>query len=100
MVIFVEQKIAYSLKDSEDKTKKATGGAHAYYKEIMVADPEHVEANLYAKPATAIGNIILKKDTTQKVTYYLWLDGADDQCFNACAGQKLSVAFSYTVKAN
>ena len=81
-------------------TQKATGGAHAYYKEIMGTDPAHVEENLYTKTATAIGNITLKANTPQKVTYYLWLDGADDQCFNACAGQKLSVAFSYTVKAN
>jgi len=83
-------------------TSKATAGAHAYYTEIMATAPSHVEADLYtAQQGTAsIGNITLTANTPQKVTYYLWLDGADDQCFNSCAGQNLSVSFSYTVKAN
>ena len=77
----------------------ATGGAHAYYEEIMGTAPAYVEKDLYTKTATAIGNITLAANTPQKVTYYLWLDGADDQCFNCCAGQDFTVAFSYTVQA-
>lgn len=73
----------------------ASEGAHDYYAEIQKAAATHTTP--YGSSATAIGTITLAANTPQKVTYYAWLDGADDQCFNCCAAQSFTFAFSYTV---
>ena len=75
---------------------EATGGAQGYYNEIAGATLSGEATSSYAT-TNGFANITLAENTPYLLVYHLWLDGADDQCFNACAGQTFSVAFDYTV---
>ena len=77
---------------------EATGGAQAYYNEIAGATLTGEATTSYAT-TNGFANMTLEANTPYLLVYHLWLDGADDQCFNACAGQTFSVAFDFTVTA-
>ena len=77
---------------------EATAGAINYYEAITGNTLTEAAKETYAA-ANQFGNLTLVANTPYKLVYHLWLDGADDQCFNACAGQTFTVAFDYTVTA-
>lgn len=77
---------------------EATAGARNYYEAITGYKLTDAAKTTY-DASNAFANITLVANTPYKLVYHLWLDGADDQCFNACAGQTFSVAFDYTVTA-
>jgi len=75
----------------------ATGGAHNYYNFMTgktLADATKVVYG--ATGATALGQLSLTAGIPVRLYYSVWLDGAMDNCFNACQGQSLSIAFDYT----
>ena len=76
----------------------ATAGARQYYEEITGYELTSAAEALYVD-ADSFGDFTMVANTPYLLVYHLWLDGADDQCFNACAGQKFTVAFDYTVTA-
>ena len=84
------------------KTPTPNGGAKDYYEEMskltLTADSDVDPTQAYA-PATAkaFTTVSLAANTPKKLEYYLWLDGGNDKCFNACEQQTFSVEFSYTV---
>ena len=83
--------------DIANYARIATAGAHNYYTEIQGA-PSHITPYGEATTTNELGDITLVANVPQKLTYYVWLDGADDQCFNSCAAQQFTFAFSYTVQ--
>lgn len=81
--------------------RKATGGAHNYFTEIMGYAPAYsaVRYNDSASGYSAFENITLTANTPVKLEYRIWLDGGDDQCLNPCVSQQFEFEFSYTVTA-
>ena len=79
--------------------RKATGGAHDYFEEIMGYAPAYsaVRYNAASSGFSAFENISLTANTPVKLEYRIWLDGGDDQCLNPCVSQQFEFEFSYTV---
>jgi len=77
---------------------QATGGAQAYYEDLTGYKLTSAAKTTY-DASNSFADLSLDANTPYLLVYHLWLDGADDQCFNACAGQTFSVAFDYTVTA-
>ena len=90
--------------------KAADGNAHTYYKEVqgwydatLNDNAGGYTHNLWAEedPAvttslTAFSQIHLTT-TALAITYTIWLDGGDTDCFNSCANQTIDFAIKYTV---
>jgi len=79
-----------------------TTGAVNYYEEITgntLTDNGQIKAKTPFTNNTAMTTISLAANTPKKLEYYLWIDGADEACFNACELQSFTVEFSYTVSA-
>ena len=84
-------------------SRVATGGAAAYFTEIMGYAP-YTSAVAYSTSGTGatgttFGNISLQADKPVKLEYRIWLDGGDDQCLNPCVDQNFEFEFSYTITA-
>jgi len=80
-----------------ENAKIATAGAQTYYDAISEVD---LAAGAKAqKSGTALSTITLNNMKPVLVEFYLWIDGADDACFNACENQSFSVAFEFQVNA-
>ena len=47
----------------------------------------------------AAGNLELEAGLPYKLTFNIWLDGGDTDCFNCCAGQNITVDFSFAVNS-
>lgn len=78
--------------------KEADGiNAHTYYKVIKGADPSITTEVEGVSAATAIAMPALVAGTAVKLTFKVWLEGADQQCFNACAGQSFKFAFDFAL---
>ena len=73
----------------------ATGGAQAYYHEITGNTLSGTAATTAYAPTAMDATFNVDKDQVVLLTYYLFLDGADPLCFNACEKQNLSVEFSF-----
>ena len=73
------------------------GAAHGYYFDVTGEAPHTTAA---ASAGTSWGNISLTANTAKKLKFIFWLEGADDECFDSCAGQTVSFAFNYTLVAN
>lgn len=69
-------------------------GAHGYYAAIMGEAPSDVEA---AAATESWGTIALTADTAVKLTFVIWLDGADISCYDGCAGQSFQFDFDFTI---
>lgn len=80
-------------------TTQPAGGARAYYEAISELDLTEALEKPFT-PAAAIGNVTIPSLAPVRLDYYLFIDGADDQCFNACENQTFTVEFSYQVAAN
>ena len=75
--------------------KTATTYAQEYYEEIT--GTELTVAQKTSATPSSIGNITIKVGAPVLLEFYLWLDGADQVCFNACEQQSFSVDFSFAV---
>ena len=80
-----------------ENAKIATAGARAYYDAISEVD---LQADAKAQfSGTKLSTITLDNMKPMLLEFYLWLDGADDACYNACETQAFSVEFEFQVKA-
>jgi hypothetical protein len=70
-----------------------TSGAHDYYN--LFADTALTSAETTQATLTAFTTFSLTAGVPVRLDYYLYLDGADEACFNSCAGQGISVAFEF-----
>jgi hypothetical protein len=72
------------------------GAAHGYFKDVTGAAPADTEP---ASAATSWGNISLAANSAKKLTFTFWLEGADTECFDSCAGQTVQFTFDFLLAA-
>jgi len=51
---------------------------------------------LVAGVSTKTTNLHVTKNTAAKLTFYIWLEGTDNQCFDSCSGQAFEIAFQFS----
>ena len=103
---------ASSLLNSSTLTsgKAAGGNAHDYYKNVQGWDADGdgtYDHTLWAEAAPAVTqknsaditafSTVHLTTTALAITYTIWLDGGDTDCFNSCANQTIDFAIKYTV---
>ena len=79
-----------------------TIGAGLYYSNVMGASelPEHTKLTKAADEyttATLVTN--LEAGQVGKIRMYIWLEGWDEDCFDAVLGQSMEMIFSFTTQA-
>ena len=92
-VIKTKNTVEWSL--AKASVPLATGGAQAYYTEITGNTLSGTPATTNFAPTGMAASFNLDANRVTLLTYYLFLDGADPLCFNACETQSLSVDFSF-----
>ena len=105
--IWVEQLDGTSKTYKAASTTGTGGNAHNYYNAVKDATTAAITAaaqqtvnvrnngGTASGASTALGNISLTGGTAKMVTYTIFLDGGDVDCFNACVGQGISFALSF-----
>lgn len=73
-------------------TTSAGGDAHAYYTAVTGYIPWATTT-----PSSSLGTISTTADTQQKITYTIYLDGADLDCYNSCAGYDIAFDLQFTI---
>ena len=68
--------------------------AHGYYYDVTGEYPDTMTA---ATAETSWSNITLSANTAKKLKFTFWLEGADAECFDSCAGQTINFSFSFTL---
>lgn len=86
-----------SGKGFPENAKIATAGALNYYNDISEVDLAADAKKQHA--GNALSTITLNNMKPMLLEFYLWIDGADDACYNACETQSFSVEFEFQVKA-
>lgn len=66
--------------------------AHTYYEAVT---GEEIAAKYKVEPATSGSFTVQATTTAKKLTWTIWLAGNDVDCYNSCAGQSFTVAFTY-----
>ena len=101
MAIWTEQ-LDGSTKTYVPANTATTGGnAHNYYNAVKDKTAAAITANAQKTvavrnaAATSLANISLEANTPKMVTYTIFLDGGDTDCFNACVGQQISFALEF-----
>jgi len=72
------------------------GAAHGYYKDVTGEAPNHVTPTT---ATTSWGTISLTANTAVKLKFVFWLEGADTECFDSCAGQEIEFTFDFALAA-
>jgi len=79
------------------------GKAHAYYNEVMETDltTDAITAGKalttkYTKEAVTTLNATGTNDTARKLTFYVYLNGWNDFCYDACQGQTFNLKLEFT----
>jgi len=91
--------VAGSLKGTTTITPDAGGNAHTYYKNVagltaQTLFAESPETGAYVK--ASFSNIALSTTATA-ITYQIFLEGGDTDCFNSCAGQNFAFELQFQV---
>lgn len=80
-----------------ENAKIANAGALKYYDAISEVDLKADAKEQFT--SNALSTITLDNMKPMLLEFYLWIDGADDACYNACETQSFSVEFEFQVKA-
>ena len=75
-----------------DTTSLADGNAHAYYSAVTGYTPWALETEI-----SGLGVIPTTENVGKKVTYTIYLDGADTDCYNSCAGWDIAFNLQFTI---
>jgi len=90
--------VAGALKGTSNITPTSGGNAHTYYKSVAGINntlfAEAPESGAYVK--SSFSQIHLTT-TPLAITYQIFLDGGDEDCFNSCAGQDFTFTVTYNV---
>ena len=94
--IYDLQKIAteYEVNVQSVKEEDLTTDAHAYYNQIM---GKAANDTTPAEAETTWANYTLEANKAVKLTFFIWLDGADKSCFDSCVGQNFTFTLSFSV---
>lgn len=69
------------------------GNAHNYYQAVLGEAPV-LATELTGSTTTQTITVVAGQET--KLSFYIWLEGTDTDCFDSCSGQSFSLAFSFT----
>jgi len=72
------------------------GAAHGYYADVTGSAPTDTEP---AAATTSWGNIALTGNVAKHLQFTFWLEGADTECFDSCAGQTVQFTFDFLLAA-
>lgn len=91
--------VAGTLKGTTNITPDEGGNAHTYYKNVAGLTDKNLfaeapESGSYVK--SAFSNIHLTTEALE-ITYQIFLDGGDADCFNSCAGQSFAFDIKFEV---
>ena len=75
-----------------DASTVTGGNAHTYYNSVVGVAPWNVTALTTGTLAT-----INSTSTATKLSYDIWLEGADTDCFNSCAQWNFDIQMYFTV---
>jgi len=75
-------------------TQGSKGAAHDYY-EAVTGETLTTDQVTPAAATESWGTISLTADTPVKLKFVFWLEGADPECFDSCAGQNISFTFDF-----
>lgn len=101
MAIWTEQLDGTTKTYAAANTDVTGGNAHNYYDAVKDASAHVLTADAKTtvatrnSGATSLANISLTANTAKMVTYTIFLDGGDTDCFNACVGQNISFALEF-----
>ena len=70
------------------------GNANGYYKAVLGSDSKIVEAAT-TTVSTTVTPITVAANQETKLSFYIWLEGSDAQCFDSCSGQTFELHFSF-----
>lgn len=105
--LYVQQKqdstISYMACSNGTKANTTTAGlgsAHAYYKTIAELTDKTLWAEAPITTSTSFGALTLAANTEYHMYYTFFLDGGDEQCFNACENQNFTFSIKYTYTKN
>ena len=89
---------SYSLAaDSVDETQ-LTMDAHEYYNLLMGGEPTLKDTDAASTTSTWAA-FQMTGNTAVKLTFCIWLDGADKSCFDSCQGQDFNFVLSFSASA-
>ena len=101
MAIWTEQLDGSTKSYVPANTDTSGGNAHEYYDAVKDSSAHALTAAAKTtvatrnSGATSLANISLTANTAKMVTYTIFLDGGDVDCFNACVGQNISFALEF-----
>lgn len=72
---------------------KTGGNANSYYTAVL-GDSDIVTESTTALSQTST-SITVTKNTETKLSFYIWLEGSDAQCFDSCSGQSFVFHFAF-----
>ena len=72
---------------------KTGGDANAYYTAVL-GDSDIVTASTTALSQTSSA-ITVTANTESKLSFYIWLEGSDADCFDSCSGQSFVFHFAF-----
>ncbi len=93
-----------SLEDASFKdfgsTEDVSKGAGAYYHNVMGETLTHdtITAPALFTTATLVSDLSAGK--VGRIRVYIWLEGWDEDCFDAVLGQSMNMVFSFTTKTH
>ena len=91
--LYVQQTVGSNVTYLAADTTTTGGNAHTYYHAVTGSDP-YVTAPVNA---TGLGAITLTSSAAVDLTYVIFLDGGDTDCFNSCAGWNIAFSLTYSV---
>ena len=92
--LYVQQKVGSAAATYMAVDSTGTGGnAHTYYTAVTSNTPWATTA----VTATGLGSISLTSGDPVNLTYVIFLDGGDADCFNSCAGWDIAFSLTYSV---
>lgn len=101
MAIWTEQLDGSTKTYVAANTDTTEGNAHDYYDAVKDSSAHALTTDARktvaarSSAATSLANISLTANTAKMVTYTIFLDGGDADCFNACVGQNITFALEF-----
>ena len=85
---------------SGDASTYTQTGAHAYFAAVMAKAPAKVAETVAPSSASAIDTVTLTAETAVRMDFFVWLEGTDTFCFDACGGQSFTFGLQFTKTGN
>lgn len=74
-------------------TDASSANANSYFSAVLGADPLFTTG---ATAATTISKITVVPNLETKLSFYIWLEGTDAQCFDSVSGQTFDISLTFS----